>query len=252
MKASLIQSLPLLIGAIFGVLLQYLAVDWIIRLLLGLVPVAAGLAIARSARSLMPSHPVRSVHLWQWQVLVPIGALALATWGLAELLDWGSEVIVLSNLFDVTAACATEPTDAARRACETARLAEITTALAAAVTTFVGAMFLDDLEGQEGGWWPPAQIRSAMQTVFAADVERRRLQVSATEEALGTPPKADQLAHLTALLQKYERLKHAVYSRRLSVSEPMGWSYGGALARARELQAQLPELRALKAGHMAS
>ena len=246
MKAKLIEALPLLIGAILGVMLQYLALPFMPKLIIGLFLIVVGFFVQLSAWALMSTNPPLSVHVWQWQVLMPIGAIALATWGLAELITHLSVLVEQSGWFAIAEPCAAQETAEKRIACIEAGIDEIASGLAGAITIFVGAMFLDDLEAQEGGWWPPSQIKKAIVDGFGPDVVRRQKELDAVHADLGTPPDPSKVKIFEATAKKRHRLEHAVHKRWLSISEPSGWSYGGALARARVLNRQLPELNVLR------
>lgn len=240
------EALPLLIGVCLGVLLQYLAAPVVPRIVLGVLPILIGMLVYLTARGLMPTNPVGAVHVWQGQVLVPIGLIALATWGLAESLAWLATVVEKSTWFGFVKSCAEDP-DASKRAdCIKGQVKEVSSALAGAITAFVGAMFMDDLKGQKGRWWPASQIKSAMQASFAKDVLRRKEALNAAHKAMQDNPNKATTNAFQAAAKKYERLKRAIHSAQLSASEPTGWTYEGALARAGILRDQYDELIRLR------
>lgn len=246
MGSKIRQALPLLLGALLGVLLQYLALPVMPRLFLGIFPIIIGFMVYVSASHLMTTNPVMSVKVWQFQMLIPIGAIALATWGLADLIAMVPGYVQDSGWFDPTAACVGAETDEARQDCVADRYKEISTAISGAITVFLGSIFLKDLEGQEGGWWPPAQIQARIKAVYADDVERRQKEMDAAFAQIGDPPDPAKKEAWKDVAKKYERLKRAVYEPSLSNAEPVGWSRAGAIARAGVLKEQLPELVTLR------
>ena len=249
MKVSLMEALPLLIGVCLGVLLQYLAAPVIARIVLGVVPILLGSVVYLFAIGMMKENPVSAVHVWQGQVLVPIGLMALATWGLAEILGWMAMVIENSSWFGIAEHCAEVEDDGKRAACIKGRVKEISTGLAGAITAFVGAMFMDDLQGQKGRWWPASQVKRAMGAAFAKDVLRRKEEMDAAHAATVANSDVTTKEAFRKVANKYERLKRAIHSVRMSNEEPTGWTYAGALARAEEIERQLGELKALRVSY---
>lgn len=168
MKANLISAFPLLIGALLGVLFVHTHLTW--GPILGITVFVGGLGAAAygGGRLLIGSFPVPAVRVWQFQVLIPIAVIALMTWAMAELSDWITKFVAEKGWFDL-------PQDDSRAKTQET----IASAIYGTVAAFIGSIFLDDVEGQQGGLWPPAQIKRAIGISYGDNVNELKSEIEA-------------------------------------------------------------------------
>lgn len=223
MKANLLEALPLFLGAVLGVWLYY-SVLTSITVLLGLAALALiGWLTGCLARALLRLYPVAAVYVWQVVVLVPIALISLggyaSMWVVDSVPGWLTKIPLLEAPGPAT--------EAAKEWTKT-----VSAALSTAITTFFGALILDDEKKSDGGLWPPARIRKALTCVFAGKVDELKEPFERgkdeSEEAYDT-----RMEGLTKQLAEYELVSRSLYSEEISIDLPKGWSLSGALARAR-------------------
>ncbi len=156
MKEKLLEALPIFIGATLGVYFYASVLPPAVILLCLVVLALVGVLAGWEARQRLPSHPVLAVRLWQVQAVLPMSLLAAGGYLIAAGLAHLPALIALVPFVDL-------PADAVEQG---KRIDTISAALATAVTTFCGALVMDDLEKGTGGWWPPAQIKQAFAATF--------------------------------------------------------------------------------------
>ncbi|QPH55588.1 hypothetical protein [Pontivivens ytuae] len=186
MKANLISAFPLLIGALLGVLFVHTHLTW--GPILGISIFIGGLGAAAYAggRLLIGSFPVPAVRIWQFQVLVPIAVIALMTFAMAELSDWIMAFVADKDWFNL-------PVDATRAKAQES----IASAIYGTIAAFIGSIFLDDVEGQKGGLWPPAQIKRAIGNSYGIEVNNLKAEIEAmAAQPPGVSPPHEALSQL--------------------------------------------------------
>ena len=228
MREKLLEALPLLIGALLGVYFYNTSIPGVaVTLSLVLIAVMGLLAYAW-ASSWIRSHPLRAVYIWQAQALFPVAVIAasgyLGAWGLSL----APELIARLPRIEL-------PSDA-KAAQE--QIKAIVSPLATAFASFFGALLLDDVKSAKGGFWPAAQIRKAIGDVFAAALERWRVDLEARLATLDVE-KPDEVEAIEAEHGTYEMTKRAVYEDHISIDHPEGWGFGAAKARADLIQTEL-------------
>lgn len=223
MKANLLEALPLFLGAVLGVWLYYSVLPFAAVLLgLGVIALVGWLA-GCLARMLLPRYPVAAVYVWQVAVLIPVALIALggyvSMWVIDSVPGWLTKIPLLE---------VPEPaTEAAKEWTKT-----VSAALSTAITTFLGALILDDEKKSDGGLWPPTRIRVGLTDVFADRVDKLKEPFEQDEGESDEDYNA-RMQGLTKQLAEYESVSRALYSEEISIDLPKGWSLPGALARAR-------------------
>lgn len=229
MKDNLLEALPLFLGAVFGV--------WLYYSVLPLTPVLVGLAMLAIlgkllgwlGKALLPTQPGAAVRVWQAEVLVPIALIALGGYGTMWVVDNTSQWLASIPLIDLPDAT----TDAGKD-----RIKTISAAFSTAITTFLGALLLDDQKKAGGGLWPPAQVKKAMKSVFAPKV------VEWKKRFARLPGESDdtfraRIASLADELSHFEFASRAVHSEEIASDLPKGWFLPGALARSKLIRQHL-------------
>lgn len=206
MKDQLLEALPLFVGAVLGVYLYHSVLDWQgIATLLALLALA-GLFFRWLAGQIMARRPVGAVRLWQGQVLFPIALIALGGIVAATVVDHLPTLVAKLPYID-------HPSDAAALKEQTKTISDV---LASAFTALFAALFLDNAEDAEGGYWPPAQIRKAFVANFGG-----------LANAQNRPKPGDPGG------PRWEKIHRALHSQKIFDTLPTGWSYGAAIERAR-------------------
>jgi hypothetical protein len=249
MKDNLLEALPLFVGAVLGVWFYYSTLDPVLCLMVAALLAVAGLLFRTCAATMIGKKPVWAVRLWQLEVLLPVALISVGGYGLTWVIDSLPDLIQKMPLLDLAggpvvdkaaedaAISATDAQKAAKAAAEKARadrIAAISATLGTAVTAFLGALFMDDQKDSKGGYWPPAQIRKAMETAFAPEVDKLKSIFNRQPGESDTAFDA-RLAASGGEIERYNRVSRAIYSEQISNAEPEGWSIAGALVRARIL-----------------
>lgn len=218
MKEKLLEALPLFIGAILGVWMFYSVLNFFGVIFISVVLIIVGTFGKKAGQRLMMKRPVAAVYVWQFSVMVPLGLIAFggytATFVVENMQHW-MRLIPYLDLADVS----------------DKKIEAISGTLSTAVTTFLGAMFLDDHKKTDGGFWPPAQIKKTMKDTFGPEVDELKKRFA---KESGESQEAFKLRMASAIkdLETYELASRAVYSQEISIEHPDGWSLSGALARA--------------------
>lgn len=221
MRDTLLEALPVFLGALLG--LYFLNTSFpgiVVSVTLAAFIIVGALAYSIAQWQLL-KRPRISVTIWQIQMLAPMACIAavgyLGGWFLAELPNLLSHVPALEL---------PEPDPG-----ETPDYKAISTPLAAAATTFFGALFLDDLRKGKGGLWPRAQIKAGFQARFGPRVTEIRSRLERQQNETEEEHRNRLIAHKDDLIN-YERLKRAVYEEEISDEHPTGWSFAAVRARA--------------------
>ena len=224
MKDNLLEALPLFVGAVLGVWFYYSILPAAIICALLIVILFAGLAFRFVAKALMKVNPETAVTIWQGSVLTPIALIALGGWASTWLIDNLPGIVELIPFIDLP-----DPSPPGGEKDPRAKQIElISAALSTALTAFLGAMFLDSHKQTEGGNWPPAQIRKAMQNIFGPELERLKAEI---KRKTGETDENYQ-NRVLPLYDTYSKASKALYSDQISIQHESGWAYSMALERA--------------------